>query len=187
MSSYRRLKVPGGTWFFTHRLADRRSTALTDHVDLLRDAVALTRARWPFTIEAAVILPDHLHMIWTLPEGDDDFSARWRLIKTAFSAQLPAASVRTPRQIAKGEKGIWQRRFWEHLIRDAEDFARHRQMILESPVLAGLAPRPDAWRWSSVHRDRRLGCVTPKPRGPGFRGTRPAAGTSPALPVTPHL
>lgn len=178
MSDYRRLYVPGGTWFFTHRLADRRSTALTDHIALLRDAVRLAQVQAPFVIEAAVILPDHLHMIWTLPEGDADFSSRWRRIKSAFSAHLPAPAYRTARQIAKGEKGIWQRRFWEHLIRDKGDFDRHVRMIHEAPVLAGLAARPAGWAYSSVHRDG--AGVVATGYGPGYRGPR-RAGPGPVV------
>lgn len=167
MANYRRILVPGGTTFFTVRVLDRQSRVLTDHIDTLRDCVRLARARWPFTIDAAVVLPDHLHMIWTLPPGDADYSKRWRLIKSAFSRQMaPVATPLTPTQIARGEKGIWQRRFWEHQIRDAADLAAHRAFVLAAPVQAGLVARPTDWRWSSIHRDVRRGL--PVPAGGGY-------------------
>jgi putative transposase len=93
MTNYRRNFVPGGSYFFTVNLADRRLSLLTDHIDLLRVAFRDARARHPFTIDAAVILPDHLHAMWTLPEGDRDFATRWRLIKSAFSRALPKANM----------------------------------------------------------------------------------------------
>ncbi|WP_207209194.1 transposase [Loktanella sp. IMCC34160] len=169
MSCYCRLFVPGGTWFFTVRLADRQSDLLLREVGLLRDCVATAKARWPFDIDAAVILPDHLHMIWTLPEGDADFPKRWRLIKSTFSRHQPPPGLPRDSQLRKGEKGIWQRRFWEHLIRDASDLEAHRRLIHEARVRAGLVPRPDAWPYSSVHRDSRFGGAQP-PIGPGFAG-----------------
>ena len=89
MTNYRRNFLPGGSYFFTVNLADRRRVLLTHHIDLLRAAFRQVRARHPFTIEAAVILPDHLHAIWTLPDGDADFATRWRPIKSGFSHGLP--------------------------------------------------------------------------------------------------
>lgn len=154
MSSYIRRRVPGGTVFFTLRLADPASRLLVDRVGDLRAAFALTRARWPFDIDCAVVLPAELHMIWTLPEGDADYSARWRLIKSAFSGQIPAAEVPPRPSLArKGERGIWQRRFWEHQIRDEGDLALHRHFILTAPVRAGLVRRPGDWPHSSLARD----------------------------------
>jgi putative transposase len=96
---------------------------LTDHIDELRAAFRETRRRHPFTIEAIVVLPDHLHTVWTLPEGDADFATRWRLIKTEFSRRVPIGERISDSRGAKAERGIWQRR-WEHTIRDANDFAR---------------------------------------------------------------
>ena len=92
MTNYRRNFVPGGSYFFTVNLADRRLRLLVEHIDLLRTAFRYVRARHPFTIEAIVVLPDHLHAIWTLPQDDADFSLRWRLLKSAFSRALRAAS-----------------------------------------------------------------------------------------------
>lgn len=153
MSRYVRMRVPGGTYFFTVRLQDRGGRLLTDRIALLRDCVRLCRRRLPFEIEVAVVLPDHLHMIWTLPPDDDDFSARWRMIKSTFSRHNDRPALIRPSQIARGEKGIWQRRFWEHLIRDEADFDLYRAYALTAPVRAGLAPRPQDWPYSSIHRD----------------------------------
>jgi putative transposase len=110
MTGYRRNFVQGGSFFFTVNLADRRRRLLVDHIDLLRRAFREVHERHPFTIEAMVVLPDHLHAIWTLPEGDRDFSARWRLIKATFSRRLPPGEQISASRAAKGERGIWQRR-----------------------------------------------------------------------------
>src|SRR5690242_11007063 len=122
MPNYRRAIVPGGCWFFTVNLLDRKSRLLTDEVETLRDAIRRTRQRYPFGIDAFVVLPDHLHSIWTLPSGDADFSLRWRLIKSYFAKSLPTGERLSRVRRARGERGIWQRRFWEHLIRDEQDF-----------------------------------------------------------------
>jgi putative transposase len=124
MTNYRRNFVPGGSYFFTVNLADRRLRLLTEHIDALRAAFRYTRARHPFTVEATVVLPDHLHAIWTMPEGDADFALRWRLIKSAFSRALPVRHQVSTSRSSKGERGIWQRRYWEHTLRDENDFAR---------------------------------------------------------------
>lgn len=167
MTHIRRLVVPAGTYFFTVRLEDRHSRLLTDRVDILRTAVHACRERWPFVIETAVILPDHLHMIWTLPAGDGDFSKRWRLIKSRFSRQVEGPIVVSPSKLRRGEKGVWQRRFWEHLIRDAADFEAHRAYALCAPVAAGLVAHPQDWDLSSVHRDLRQGRGLPVHSGYG--------------------
>jgi len=118
MPNYRRAAIPGGCWFFTVNLLDRRQTLLVDHVADLRAAIAETRETYPFTIDAFVVLPDHLHTIWRLPPGDSDFSTRWRLIKNRFARALPKVEHLSAARVARNERGIWQRRFWEHLIRD---------------------------------------------------------------------
>jgi putative transposase len=105
MANYRRNFLPGGSYFFTVNLADRRRVLLTDHIDLLRSAFRQARARYPFTIEAAVVLPDHLHAIWTLPDGDADFATRWRLIKSGFSRALPSGEPISASRAAKAERG----------------------------------------------------------------------------------
>jgi putative transposase len=152
MSDYRRLRIPGGCYFFTGNLEDRRSDLLVRHVDALREAVRTVRKARPFRIDAFVVLPDHLHAVWTLPDGDDDFPTRWRLIKKAFSWHLPAGEACSVSRIRRGERGIWQRRYWEHAIRDDRDFAAHVDYVHVNPVKHGLATTPADWPYSSVHR-----------------------------------
>src|SRR6516164_6783116 len=125
MPNYRRAFVPGGCWFFTVTLLDRRLRLLTENIDVLRKATRITQARHPFTIDAIVVLPDHIHAVRTLPTGDADLSLRWRLIKISFAQAIPKTERRSDVHMRRGERGIWQRRFWEHLIRDEEDFRRH--------------------------------------------------------------
>ncbi len=110
---YRRAHVPGGTYFFTVNLAERSRTLLVNHIDDLRNAVQKMLTSHPFRIDAMVVLPDHLHAIWTLPEGDADYPMRWSLVKAGFSRCIPADERRSKSRIAKGERGIWQRRYWE--------------------------------------------------------------------------
>ena len=107
MTDYRRNFLSGGSCFFTVNLAERRLALLTERIDVLRAAFRRVRARHPFSIEGAIILPDHLHMIWTLPEGDPDCPLRWRLIKSAFSRRLPGGERISASCAAKGERGIW--------------------------------------------------------------------------------
>jgi putative transposase len=153
MPNYRRAFVPGGCWFFTVNLLDRRRTLLVDHITALREAVAATREKYDFTIHAFVVLPDHLHAILSLPPGDCDFSIRWRLIKTRFAKALPKQERLTPVRIARNERGIWQRRFWEHLIRDEVDYARHVEYCYINPLKHRLVTRVCDWPHSSFHRD----------------------------------
>jgi len=157
MTSYRRNLVPGGSFFFTVNLADRRLSLLTAHVELLRDAFRETRQRHPFTIDAIVVLPDHIHAIWTMPDGDADFAMRWRLIKSTFSRSLSRSEPISASRAAKGERGIWQRRYWEHTIRDEHDFARHVDYIHINPLKHGLVGRVGEWEASSFHRYVKLG------------------------------
>jgi putative transposase len=157
MPNYRRTFVPGGTWFFTVNLFDRRQTLLVDHVEALRTAFKETRRNYPFEIVAMVVLPDHLHAIWSLPSDDPDFSTRWRLIKTRFAKALPQGESRSAVRKAKGERGIWQRRYWEHLMRNDEDYARHVEYCYINPVKHGLVRRVQDWPHSSFHRDVRNG------------------------------
>jgi putative transposase len=126
----------------------------------LRDAVLATRAARPFAIDAWVVLPDHLHCVWTLPDGDADFSTRWGAIKGRFSRGLRAGQMRLS-HAARREKAVWQRRFWEHHIRGDADFAAHVRYCWNNPVKHGLAERPEDWPYSSVHRDIRLGRYAP--------------------------
>ena len=159
MTNYRRSNIAGATYFFTVNLADRSSRLLTEHIVLLRNAFEYARNRHFFTIDAIVILPDHLHTIWTLPAGDSDFALRWRLIKTAFSRSLPRGEHCSASRKDKGERGIWQRRYWEHLIRDEEDFARHADYIHINPVKHGWAKQVAEWSHSSFHRHVRAGIL----------------------------
>ncbi|MDR0777084.1 MAG: transposase [Azonexus sp.] len=152
MTSYRRNLLPGGSFFFTVNLANRKLSLLIDHLNLLRAAFHQTRQRHPFTIDAIVVLPDHLHTIWALPENDADFSTRWRLVKSGFSRNLPDTEKISPSRAARSERGIWQRRYWEHTIRDEADFARHTDYIHINPVKHGLVRRVRDWMPSSFHR-----------------------------------
>ena len=157
MPNYRRAFVPGGCWFFTVNLLERRETMLVDHIVYLREAVGRTRQGLPFTIDAFVVLPNHLHAIWTLPRGDADFSTRWRLIKSRFARALPKQERLSAVRLERRERGIWQRRFWEHLIRDDADYARHIEYCYINPVKHGLVNRVSDWPHSSFHRDVRAG------------------------------
>ena len=152
MTQYRRSLTPGSTYFFTVNLSNRRSTLLTLHVDVLREAFVAVMAAHPFVIDAMVVLPDHLHAVWTMPPDDADYALRWRLIKTRFSRAMPRTERRSASREAKGERGIWQRRYWEHEIRDAIDMQRHVDYIHINPVKHGYAVRAADWPHSSIHR-----------------------------------
>jgi putative transposase len=151
MPDYRRAKVAGGTFFFTLTLADRTSDLLVREIKRLCRIYGQVQERRPFESVAMCVLPDHLHAIWSLPLGDPDFATRWNLIKSGFSRGLPAV-LRSPSKIAKREKGIWQRRYWEHVIRDDADMVRHVDYIHFNPVKHGLVPRVCDWAHSSFHR-----------------------------------
>jgi putative transposase len=149
---YRRATAAGGTYFFTLNLADRSSNLLVERVDELRAAVRLVKQRHPFEILAWVVLPDHLHALWALPLDDADFSTRWMLIKAAFSRSIGPGECIQGSRLRKGERGIWQRRFWEHQIRDESDLRRHIDYIHINPVKHGNVKRAADWRYSSIHR-----------------------------------
>ena len=152
MPEYRRHRVPGGTYFFTLALANRRSNLLVREIAALRAAVVRTRLLYPFQIDAWVMLPEHMHAVWTLLDGDAGYSLRWTLIKRWFSAAIPAGETRSESRAAKGERGIWQRRFWEHSVRDPDDCARHVDYVHFNPVKHGLVARPIDWPHSSFRR-----------------------------------
>jgi len=153
MPNYRRHRVPGGTYFFTVNLLQRRpNDLLVRHVELLRAVVRDVRLRWPFHIDGWSVLPDHLHCIWTLPVGDTDFTTRWRLIKAGFARRLPVAEGRSRVRRVRGERGIWQRRFWEHAIRDDRDYAAHVDYLHFNPVKHGYVARVGDWPYSSFGR-----------------------------------
>ncbi len=148
MVRYRRNYVPGGTWFFTVTLADRGADLLVRHIDLLRDAFREQKRTRPFLVVAIVVLPEHLHAVLTLPAGDADYPARWRGIKTRFTRSL--AGNRLPlERTDQGEYGLWQRRYWEHTIRNRADLRRHIDYIHFNPVKHGLVRRPVDWPYSS--------------------------------------
>ena len=152
MPNYRRNRIPGGTYFFTVNLLDRRSYLLVEHINSLRQAVKKSRQQTPFHIDAWVVLPDHLHCIWTLPTDDDDYSSRWRSIKKDFSKSSPTTEYCSQVRIKRHERGIWQRRFWEHTIRNDEDYAAHMDYIHYNPVKHGWAKTVEEWPYSTFHK-----------------------------------
>ena len=152
---YRRTFTPGATYFFTLVTHQRRPIfASVDAVDVLRAAFRQVRNSRPFEVDAMVVLPDHLRCIWTMPPDDADFATRWRLIKTWFTKHCPDVLRITPdaARTAKHEQAVWQHRYWEHQIRDEEDYARHVDYIHYNPVKHGLAALPMAWPYSSFHK-----------------------------------
>jgi len=178
MPNYRRPKVTGACVFFTVALARRAGTVLVDEVDALREAVRVTKHERPFHIDAFVVLPDHLHCVWTLPVGDRDYSTRWGAIKARFTRSIRDAGRvgfqptnakrlghavgwnptlhRSASKMAKGDAGVWQRRFWEHHIRDDADYRAHVRYCWLNPVKHGFVERPEDWAHSSVHWDARF-------------------------------
>jgi len=161
MSRYRRSLVGGGTYFFTVTLADRRSSLLVEHIERLRAVYGRVQREHPFETVAICVLPDHLHAVWTLPTDDADFSLRWSLIKAGFSRGLSAALRRSESKVVKREKGIWQRRFWEHQIRDDLDLQRHVDYIHFNPVKHRHVARVAVWPYSSFHRYVEQGLCPP--------------------------
>ncbi|MBL0030119.1 MAG: transposase [Rhodanobacteraceae bacterium] len=153
MRTYRRTWSPGSTYFFTVNAANSRDNdLLVRHVDVLRDAFRAVRASHPFELSAIVVLPDHLHCVWRLPEGDTNYPTRWRLIKSRFSRAIPANEHVSPSRWKKSERGLWQRRYWEHLIRDELDLHLHLDYIHFNPVKHGLVSQVRDWPHSSFHR-----------------------------------
>jgi len=153
---YRRANIQGACYFFTVALANRESSLLVEQIENLRQAFRLVKQRHPFEIVAMVVMPEHLHAIWQLPPGDADFALRWSLIKSGFSRAIPKHEYIRPSRAGKRERGLWQRRYWEHLIRDDNDLARHVDYIHYNPVKHGLVQRAIDWPHSSIHRYVRL-------------------------------
>jgi len=152
MTEYRRVKIAGATYFFTVNLAERqRNRLLVDRIDALRQAFRRVKKEHPFKIDAIVVLPEHLHCIWSLPDGDTDYKMRWSLIKAGFSRGVPLGERRSKSRVDRGERGIWQRRFWEHVIRDDRDFEQHVNYIHWNPVKHRWAKRVVDWPHSSFH------------------------------------
>jgi putative transposase len=156
---YRRNTIDGGTYFFTVNLAERSRHWLVEHVDALREAVRIVKERYPFYVDAMVILPDHLHAVWTFPPGDAEYPTRWMLIKAGFSRRIPAGERINASRRGKGERGVWQRRYWEHTIRDDEDLRRHIDYVHYNPVKHGYVTRSVDWPHSSLHRYIREGIL----------------------------
>ncbi len=152
---YRRSQTAGGTYFFTIVTdARRRFLCAPQNIALLRTVFTEIKTNHPFTIEAIVILPDHLHCLWTLPAGDFDYSMRWRQIKSAFSRQCgqQCKGEATRARVNKKEQPVWQRRFWEHDIQNELDFQNHVEYIHYNPVKHGLTNAPADWQYSSFQR-----------------------------------
>jgi putative transposase len=161
MSRYRRANIDGGLFFFTVTLADRSSDLLVRQIERLRAVYASVHERHPFETVAICILHDHIHAVWSLPPGDADFPLRWSLIKSGFSRGLAGHGLRSKSQIVKREKGICQRRYWEHAIRNAADLERHVDYIHYNPVKHGYVARASDWPHSSLHRYIKRGLLPP--------------------------
>ena len=153
MPDYRRAWHSGGTYFFTVNLLQRQGNhLLTRHIELLRAAVKSVRQRHPFKIHGWVVLPEHLHCVIELPPEDADYATRWRLIKMKFSKALPCTERLSTVRSRRGERGIWQRRYWEHLIRNERDYRAHMDYVHINPVKHGLVNRVAGWPHSTFHR-----------------------------------
>ena len=154
---YRRVRIDGGTYFFTV-VTDRRAPILCTPSSrkFLREAIQACQAEYPFEMSAVVLLPEHLHALWVLPSGDCDFSKRWAIIKRTFTESYLANGGREQRvtkgRQRQGRRGVWQPRFWEHMIRDETDYERHFDYIHYNPVKHGHVTRPQDWKWSTFHR-----------------------------------
>lgn len=155
MPDFKRQCRTGSSVYFTVGLKQRGSDLLIREINLLRASVGRTLRDRPVEVRAWVILPDHMHCVWTMPDGDHDFSTRWRLIKARFSRGLPKGP-RSTSEIARQERGIWQRRFWEHHIGSGADMAAHLEHCWMDPVRHGLVHRPEHWRYSSFAKLRRV-------------------------------
>jgi len=157
MPEYRRHRVAGATYFFTVNLHDRNSNLLVDQINVLRDTVHRVRTLMPFHIDAWVVLPDHMHCLWTLPEQDGNFPKRWQAIKMGFSRRMTPGEPLSASRRKRGERGIWQRRYWEHTIRDERDYTTHFDYIHFNPVKHGYVTQAADWEFSSFHRSVRQG------------------------------
>lgn len=172
MSCYIRPRRQGASIFFTVNLAERSSRLLVDEILRLRAAVREVRGARPFHIDAWVVLPDHMHAVWTLPPGESDYSTRWSAIKARFTRGLPAGERRRSHELRR-EKAIWQRRFWEHHVRDLEEYRRLVRYCWGNPVKHGFVENAADWPYSSIHRDIRLGLVEPEWAGDPTRNSDP--------------
>ena len=160
MTRYRRAQVEGASYFFTVNCAERHGNQLlVNHIDLLRQVFRKVKKGHSFHIDAITVLPDHLHCIWTLPAGDSDYKTRWALIKSGFSRGIPPGEKCSRSRMKRGERGIWQRRYWEHMIRDDRDYQRHVDYIHWNPVKHGWVNRVRDWPHSSFHAYVRRGAL----------------------------
>jgi putative transposase len=163
MPSYKRAaRIRGGTYFFTHITNKRKPLLVNEEARYcLRQALSEVQYEHPFEIDGLCLLPDHLHMIWTLPKGDRDYSQRWAAVKGLFSKKYRSSARSYPQSIGSrlglGERAFWQRRFWEHLITDEDDFRRHLDYLHYNPVKHGHVASVVDWPWSSFHRYARAG------------------------------
>ena len=151
MVNYRRCYVAGGTYFFTVNVLDRRSSVLVDHIDELRQAFRVMQAKKPVVIDAIVVLPEHLHTVMTLPEHDSDYPGRWRMVKSVFTRLLKKKGLELVKD-QRGEHRLWQKRYWEHTIRDERDYRHHIDYLYNNPVKHGLVKQAKDWPYSSSHR-----------------------------------
>lgn len=159
---YRRAKTAGGYYFFTVNLADRNADTLVKHIDILRSVIERVKQVHPFSIISMVILPEHLHAIWRLPPGDANYPMRWSLIKAGFSRCVPKKEIIRESRVSKRERGIWQRRYWEHQIRDETDLARHVAYIHYNPVKHAWVKRVADWPHSTFHEYVKRGMLPPE-------------------------
>ena len=153
------MRIKGVSYFFTVALTDRRSDLLVQEIDALRAAYVSVQRSRPFECGAFVVLPDHLHAVWTLPPDDHDCFTRWQLLKVQATMRVRDRGRMTPSKTRKREAGVWQRRFWEHMIRDEADYATHVRYCWANPVKHGWAETPAARPHSSLHRDILRGVV----------------------------
>lgn len=172
MPRYLRVTNPGGTFFFTVVTFGRRSIlGDKDSIRTLMKIMTQVQGTFPFTLEAPVVLPNHMHALWTLPDGDGNFGQRWGLIKALFSKEVkgkfPLNGGIKPSRLKRRETSIWQRRFWEHAIRDEQDFQRHLDYIHYNPVKHGLVRRVSDWPYSSFYRYVKQG-IYPEDWGTGI-------------------
>jgi putative transposase len=151
MVRYRRSRIAGGTYFFTVTLRDRRARWLVERIDDLKEAIRSVKRERPFHIEAMVVLPEHLHALWRMPPEDHDYAGRLRLIKARFTRMLVKAGAGVNRN-EKGEYDLWQRRYWEHTIRDEADLRRHVDYVHFNPVKHGWVKYVHQWPHSTFHR-----------------------------------
>lgn len=170
--NYRRAWHKGGTYFFTVNCLQRKNNddCLVRNIKLLREVIAKVKQSHPFHIHAWVVLPEHMHCVMELPDGDADFAKRWMLIKMIFSRGIPKKERLTKTRIERRERGIWQRRYWEHLIKDQRDYQAHMDYVHINPVKHGLVKQVKDWPYSTFHKLVEQGVYT-QDWGGGMEGT----------------